>query len=147
MKILLGIDESPHSEAAVEFVKKMAWPIGTQVLVASSVRPEVSAYTEVYAAGTAPSQQFFEEQLRHHQELVSLAEQKLQVGALKIEARVLRGDPREALLDTARTEGADLIVVGSHGRTGLAKLLLGSVASHVVTHASCSVMVVKLPRP
>jgi nucleotide-binding universal stress UspA family protein len=40
--------------------------------------------------------------------------------------------------------GADLVVVGSHGRTGLAKLVLGSVASHVVTHAPCSVLVVKM---
>ena len=60
------------------------------------------------------------------------------------EARVVRGDPRDALVDTARTMGADLVVVGSHGRTGLAKLVLGSVASHVVTHSPCSVLVVKM---
>jgi nucleotide-binding universal stress UspA family protein len=116
------------------------------VLAASSVRPEVGAYTEVYAAGAAPAQQFYEDQVRHHQELVSRAEQKLQGTGLKTEARILHGDPRVALVDTARTEGADLIVIGSHGRTGLAKLLLGSVASHVVTHAPCSVMVVKLAK-
>jgi len=55
------------------------------------------------------------------------------------------GDPRSALVDEARQEHADLIVVGSHGRSGLSKLLLGSVASHVVAHAPCSVLVVKAP--
>ena len=43
--------------------------------------------------------------------------------------------------------GADLVVVGSHGRTGLGKLLMGSVASHVVSHAPCTVMVVKAKKP
>jgi nucleotide-binding universal stress UspA family protein len=56
---------------------------------------------------------------------------------------VLQGDPREMLIEEARSERADLVVVGSHGRTGLDRLLMGSVASHVVTHAPCSVLVVK----
>ncbi len=48
-----------------------------------------------------------------------------------------------ALLDEAARRRVDLIVVGSHGRTGLTKLMMGSVASHIVTHAPCSVLVVK----
>jgi nucleotide-binding universal stress UspA family protein len=59
---------------------------------------------------------------------------------------VERGDPREGIVHAAETERADLVVVGSHGRTGLQKLLIGSVAAHVVTHAPCSVVVVKRPR-
>ena len=55
------------------------------------------------------------------------------------------GDPRLALTDVARREHADLVVVGSHGRTGIPKLVLGSVASHVTTHAPCSVLVVREP--
>jgi hypothetical protein len=43
----------------------------------------------------------------------------------------------------ARAERSDLVVVGSHGRSGLSRLLIGSVASHVVIHAPCSVLVVK----
>jgi len=56
----------------------------------------------------------------------------------------VRGDPREALVLAAESDQADLVVVGSHGRSGLTKLLLGSVASHVVTHAPCNVLVVKM---
>jgi len=48
------------------------------------------------------------------------------------------------LVDVARREGIDLLVVGSHGRTGLGKLLMGSVAAHVVGHAGCNVLVVRL---
>jgi nucleotide-binding universal stress UspA family protein len=49
------------------------------------------------------------------------------------------------LEETVAVEHADLLVVGSHGRTGIKKLLLGSVASHVVAHAPCPVLVVKMP--
>jgi nucleotide-binding universal stress UspA family protein len=55
------------------------------------------------------------------------------------------GDPRSVLIEAARREKSDLLVIGSHGRSGMAKLLLGSVASHVVGHAPCSVLVVKRP--
>ncbi|MGC9436028.1 MAG: universal stress protein [Methanomicrobiales archaeon] len=53
------------------------------------------------------------------------------------------GDPREEILDLARTIGADLIVIGSRGRGGMAELLLGSVSSHVVKQSSISTLVVR----
>jgi nucleotide-binding universal stress UspA family protein len=53
------------------------------------------------------------------------------------------GDARSCIVDEAKEWGADLIVVGSHGYTGLKRLLLGSVAQSVVTHAPCSVEVVR----
>src|SRR5262245_37856393 len=58
----------------------------------------------------------------------------------------LVGDPAEQILRRADEEGADLIVLGTHGRTGLARLLMGSVAETVLGGASCSVLVVKMPR-
>jgi nucleotide-binding universal stress UspA family protein len=85
-----------------------------------------------------------EDLFKFHQDIASRAEQSLRETGLATEAKVLQGDPRTVIEDLARAEAADLIVVGSHGRTGVAKFLLGSVASHVVSHAPCSVMVVKL---
>lgn len=76
-------------------------------------------------------------------ELVARAEAELREAGIATESRILTGDPRDALVRLIRDERADLIVMGSHGRTGLSKLLLGSVSSHVVTHAHCSVLVVK----
>ena len=61
--------------------------------------------------------------------------------------KLLAADPREALVDTARSANADLLVVGSHGRTGHSQFLLGSVASHVVAHVPCDVRVVKRTGP
>jgi len=62
-----------------------------------------------------------------------------------VEARVVEGDPAGAIVDLAREAGADVIVIGSHGRTGLGRLLMGSVAEHVVRKASCPVLTVKTP--
>ena len=144
MRILIGVDDSPHSDAAVEFVRKLPWPADTEVIVVSSVRPIVAVYSEMYVPAAAQAGDLLEDQIRFHQELVSRDELKLKEAGLRTEARVLQGDPRESLIEAAKTERADLLVVGSHGRTGLARVLMGNVAAHIVSHAPCNVLVVKL---
>src|SRR5437879_5741553 len=58
----------------------------------------------------------------------------------------LQGDPATEIVRYARDAGIDLIVMGTHGRTGLERLLMGSVTERVMREASCSVLVVKLPK-
>src|SRR5207237_10217851 len=58
----------------------------------------------------------------------------------------LEGDPASEIVRYAFDAGVDLIVMGTHGRTGLERLLMGSVAEHVMREAPCSVLVVKLPK-
>lgn len=146
MKIVIGVDDSPHSHAAVEFVRKMAWPRESTIVVLSVVRPVVGVYAEAYVPAEPYVEQMSGDLVRFHQETAASAERDLQTTGLRTEARILHGDPRTALVEAARTERADLLVVGSHGRTGMAKLLMGSVAAYVMAHAPCSVMVVKLNR-
>ena len=142
MKILIGVDGSAHSRAALDYVKAMTWPKGTNVVVLTVSIP-IIAYTVVDAGGLTWMQSAEEEMTTQAQTLVASVEQELRDAGFSVESRVMKGDPRDALIDTARGMHADLIVVGSHGRTGMAKLVLGSVATHVVTHAPCSVLVVK----
>jgi nucleotide-binding universal stress UspA family protein len=146
MKILIGVDDSAHSKAALEYVKAMKWPAGTKVVVFAACAPAVS-YAVVEAGVMTWTQAAEEEMTVQAQEVTARAERELRDAGLTTEARVVRGDPREAIVEAARTTGADLVVIGSHGRTGLARLLMGSVASHVVTHAPCTVMVVKPKKP
>jgi nucleotide-binding universal stress UspA family protein len=61
------------------------------------------------------------------------------------EHRLLVGEPATAIVEDAEKEGADLIVMGTHGRTGLSRLLMGSVAEAVVRRAKCPVLTVKHP--
>ena len=143
MKIIMGVDESPHANAAVEFVKKMQWPKDTRIMVLSAVPPMAMAYAEAYVPAPAYLADFNDDLVKWHEESAANAERILRGAGLQTEAKVLQGDPRDLLVELARNEKADLVVVGSHGRTGMAKLIMGSVASHVVTHAPCSVLVVK----
>jgi nucleotide-binding universal stress UspA family protein len=59
---------------------------------------------------------------------------------------IIEGHPKQVLLDEAEKWGADLIVVGSHGRRGLDRFLLGSVSQAVALHARCSVEIVRVPK-
>jgi nucleotide-binding universal stress UspA family protein len=145
MNVLIGVDGSPHAEATLEFVRKMRWPADTKMTVVSAAYLAIGAYTEPFTPAGVDTAVWIAEITRVHEDLVGRAVRKLAEAGLQVEGRVVQGDPREALLDEAKREGADLIVLGSHGRTGLRKLVMGSVATHVVTHAPCSVLVVKHP--
>lgn len=145
MKIVIGIDESPYSQAALKWVREMRWPAGTNVTVYSSA-PFAPAYALVEPGGAVAFERVQQEQVKANEQLTTRAAQELRDAGLNATGRVERGDPREGIVHAAETERADLVVVGSHGRTGLPKLLLGSVASYVVTHAPCTVVVVKRPR-
>ena len=62
---------------------------------------------------------------------------------IEVTAFVLSGRPADAIIETAKERNADLIVLGSHGRTGVERLLMGSVAERVIVLASCPVLVAK----
>jgi nucleotide-binding universal stress UspA family protein len=62
-----------------------------------------------------------------------------------VEYRVQHGDPAVEILGVAREASCDLIVMGTHGRTGLGRLLMGSVAEQVVRKAACPVLTIKVP--
>lgn len=62
-----------------------------------------------------------------------------------VEHRFAVGNPARSIVDLARAEGCELIVMGTHGRSGLERLVMGSVAEMVLRQASCSVLMVKKP--
>jgi len=142
MKILIGLDASIHSERVLDFVARMRWPAGSRVIVLSVLQPVASTLTGAYEPTVIPAESLdgMKQQL---EEVVARAEGSLREVGFSTEGRVVAGEPRQALIQAAQSERADLIVVGSHGRSGIAKMMLGSVSSHIVTHAPCSVMVVK----
>lgn len=144
MKVVIGVDDSPHARAAVEFVKNTQWPAGTKFVVVAAARPQVVAYSLVDAGAFSWLKTAEAAMIQQAEKLSERVAGELRGAGLSADARAVPGDPREALVDEARGAGADLVVVGSHGRSGVGRLLMGSVASHVVGHAPCSVLVVKL---
>jgi nucleotide-binding universal stress UspA family protein len=66
---------------------------------------------------------------------------------IRVERRLEEGDPATQIVRVAQETGCDLIVLGTHGRTGLDRLLMGGVAEQVVRLASCPVLTLKAPFP
>jgi nucleotide-binding universal stress UspA family protein len=88
--------------------------------------------------------QFREESLKHGEEVVREAEQPLTKAGYKVETAVEEGAPKAKIVEDAARWNADLIILGSHGRAGMDRFLMGSVSEAVARHAPCSVQVVRI---
>ena len=144
MRILIAVDESPHAAEALRWGTRVGWPQGSEVLVFSAIRSDLFVTGSLYPPAAQEIELLVRGETERLEKHVAETLPALTQTGLKATAKVGHGDPRIAILDEAKAFGADLVVVGSHGRRGLAKLVLGSVATHIVTHAHCSVLVAKL---
>ena len=143
MKILLAVDSSEYSAAASKEVAKRPWPPRSTIRVLSVVEPITPPAAELWYDGRGSLERATQEMRKHTIELTKTTAAELRRNGLKIESGVREGHPQTAIVDEARKWRADLIVLGSHGHTGLKRLLLGSVVSSVVSHAPCSVEVIR----
>jgi nucleotide-binding universal stress UspA family protein len=129
----------------VRWITRLTWPAQSSVLLVTSVRSDLYVTGELFAPAASELENLVIEDIKRAEKNLKSVAPEVERHGHSVELRVTRGDPRFAIVDEAKAWGAELIVVGSHGRSGLSKLFLGSVASHVVTHAPCSVLVAKLP--
>jgi nucleotide-binding universal stress UspA family protein len=86
------------------------------------------------------------EQRKEAEGLVARAAQMLRDAGFLVTTAIETGNPKVVVIDDAVTWHADLIVLGSHGRKGLDRFLMGSVSEAVTRHAPCSVQIVRTPR-
>jgi nucleotide-binding universal stress UspA family protein len=138
-KILHPTDFSDRSRAAFELACALARDYGAElVIVHVAATPPVFAPDGIAIA--SPVEEPYEPR-------VKLAEVRPSDPRVKFEHRLLEGDPADQILKAARVGNADLIVLGTHGTGGLARLLMGSVAESVMRKAPCPVLTVKAPFP
>lgn len=132
-KILLAVDGSATSRNAAAKAMELAEAYGgsLQVLSAARVLPEYNLWGTVVDDMLAKARRIAQD----------FADQGASRG-LRTEVRAAGGDPAEIIVETARETGAGCIVIGSHGRTGLRRLLMGSVAQAVLAGAPCPVLIV-----
>jgi len=144
MKILLAIDGSPCSDTAVEEVARRPWPAGSTLKVLTVFEPPVVPTPETWAVPSSYYEEIDAALRKQGQNIIDSAVQKLKSNrTLSVTSLMMFGSPRPVIVEEAESWGADLIVVGSHGYGTWTRLLLGSVSQAVVSHAKCSVEVVR----
>ncbi|MDA8215884.1 MAG: universal stress protein [Nitrospiraceae bacterium] len=134
-KILLATDGSKYSKAAAERVIDFAGEYGGELRVVSVVDVPAEFY------GEAPDA--VEDLIKKAKGYVEDVKRQAEASGIKTETFVREGEAYKAILDLAKEQNANAIVMGSHGRTGLKRLLMGSVTEKVIGYASCPVLVVK----
>ena len=146
MKILLATDDSKFSEAALQLLMTQNRPKETEVRVVHVVEPMTFFVAPQMATGYAPElDEVRKEQLKLARELVARVAEKLGEAGFQADTIVCEGNIRGEIIELAAEWKADLIVLGSHGRRGLDRFLLGSVSEFVARHAKCTVEIVRLP--
>lgn len=134
-KILLATDGSDSVQAAIQEAISMAKFCNSKLNVISvvEVNPEFEALAPEYVEKA-------ENEAREHLESIR---QRAAAEGIDCEVSAHQGEePYQFIVDEAKKIKADVIVLGTHGRTGLKRLMMGSVASRVIGHAPCKVMVV-----
>lgn len=151
MRLLLAIDGSKFAEAAIHAVLSQVRQDHTQVLVLHAVDWSNFMPTPFPVVGEEPMfsarrlESIIESETKRAHDLVETAAERLRSAGFEASTSVREGDPKMVILDCATDWRADLIVVGSHGRKGITRFVLGSVSEAVARYARCSVEIARLP--
>jgi nucleotide-binding universal stress UspA family protein len=146
MRILLAIDGSSCSDNAVEEVALRPWPEGSEIKVITAYEMPLPATPEGWSLPVTYFNEIDSALQRQAKSIIERAVNTLKSRMPKtitVSGEFITGSPRSVIVDEAKSWNADLIVVGSHGYGAWGRFLLGSVSQSVVSHAKCSVEVVR----
>jgi universal stress protein A len=130
--ILCPVDFSACSEVALELASRLAEPEKSKVILLSVTDPGKTEPTTLADAFSKNARSRLEDRLLANE-------------ALTVEHLNLKGNPAEVIVHIAKAKKADMIVMGTHGRSGWSKLMMGSVAQEVMREAHCPVITVRMP--
>jgi nucleotide-binding universal stress UspA family protein len=142
-RILLAIDDSRFSEAAIQFMNEQRQPQKTELRVLYAMEPPPLLVAREMGGYDRVLDRVWEAQNEQAQGLVASAADRFRGKDMEVTTSIAQGDPKTEILDEAEEWEADLIIIGSHGRTSFARFLMGSVSEAVAHHARCSVEVVR----
>jgi nucleotide-binding universal stress UspA family protein len=140
--IVVATDGSMASLAASSEAIGIAKRNGSKLTVLAVVPADIAMPTDVDFSAIERDR-LSDQEMQMAEKHAKAVKESAQKEGVDVHAFVMTGRPADAIIETAKEQNADLIVVGSHGRTGLTKLLMGSVAERVIVLASCAVLVVK----
>jgi nucleotide-binding universal stress UspA family protein len=142
-KILVPLDGSVLSERAIPHARKIASDKGSEIVL---VRAVANPLTRLPESGIPDESAFMESLLEDSRRYLAEIAGSMNASGLKVRCEVREGEPEDVILAVAREEDADLIVMGTHGRSGISLLIMGSVAEKVMHATSRPVLFVKPER-
>ena len=137
--ILVPIDFSASADHALDYAMRLARTLQARLTLLHVIEPFIVGSVE-----SLPYTYIQDLEARVTDLMTSYRERVTEAG-LQSDFAIVHGVPFHVIIDTARTAHIDLIIMGTHGRTGLPHVLLGSVAERVVRLAPCPVLVVRVP--
>ena len=137
-RILVALDFSPESHSALRYAVMLGKRFGSTLMLVHVVEPVLTPPEVIIPE--AASERLASEASAVLRDLAD----EISDGCRVVETAVRRGIAFFEIIEAAKSLGADLLVVGTHGRTGLKRALLGSTAERVTRHAPCPVLVVHL---
>ncbi len=143
-KILVPTDFSPQSDAALGYAVDLAERIGHRVILLHTLGPSTVPLLD---GAIIPSAHELVERVADASEQIDALRRRFDRAGVSIEAKVVQGAPAEEIVRFADAERCDLIVMGTHGRSGLARIALGSVAERVVRAATIPVLTIRAEPP
>jgi nucleotide-binding universal stress UspA family protein len=137
-KILFPTDGSKFSEKAINHVLFIAKNSGAEILALSVIETNFSIGLPADDTINSINKLLRKEAEKNLKEVKELGEVH---DSVKISTKIVEGSPADSILEIAEKESIDLIIMGSSGKTGFNRFLIGSVADKVVKNASCAVLV------
>jgi nucleotide-binding universal stress UspA family protein len=140
-KILCATDFSESAAAALQVASRLAIQAGAELEIVTAWSLPVTGAIEGYAFPGAALEQMIDDGRRGLEQAAAAARD---AGVVRLSTKLLQGSAWDAVSAEAKQDpNVELVVVGTHGRSGLSRVLLGSVAERIVRHAPCSVLVVR----
>jgi nucleotide-binding universal stress UspA family protein len=139
-KILIATDSSESAEKAADFGIEIAGLSRAKVYAVSVI--DTTPYYSI-PLDQVWSKEVYEQLEQMGYEADSYVEKAAKAAGIEVESLVLKGNPAERILNFAEEQNVDMIVVGSHGKGGFERLVIGSVSEKVVRHAKVPVLVVR----
>lgn len=147
--VIVAVDGTPLSEGVLAAVEAAGFLANAQLELVSVAPPTVPSPAVVLAGTSGMPLDWYEESATAARKALETTDDeaaaRLRAAGLHVTWKVAAGDPAHEILQAASEVDADLIVMGTHGRTGLTRLLLGSVARNVILHTHASVLVMRRP--
>ncbi|HCK30952.1 universal stress protein [Acinetobacter ursingii] len=142
-RILVPVDDSPLSDAAVKHAVDVAKAFNSTVTVMSVVAVDPFVGVDFYKVAPAVTEHLFEAETNAEAHLQKISD-IFSSNGIETNTKIIREEPTATgILNIADEVNADLIIMGSHGRSGLKKLVLGSVAQKVLAESPVPVLIVK----